>query len=171
LVAALPQEQDVLVTTRTRQTAAPVIASLAPDLIVCASFPQRIPDEVTAIPRYGAVNYHPGPLPRGRGPNPQRLIYEGDQTATGTLHRIAPELDSGPILSQRTRRLPDALTRGDILGAWVDLFVEALDEGIARAVAGEPGDPQDEALATYVAPFTLKERLLCWDEPALTSQL
>jgi methionyl-tRNA formyltransferase len=170
LIAALPPEQDVLLTTRMRCTVAPVIAALAPDLIVAGTFPHRIPPEVTAIPRYGAVNLHPAPLPRGRGPNPPRLIYEGDLTVAGTVHRIAPEFDTGPILSQHTRRLPDEVTSEMILAAWGELLVAALDEAVARAVAGEPGIVQDEALATYAAPFSAEERWLCWDEPALTIQ-
>lgn len=170
LIAALPPEQDALVTTRMRRTAAPVIAALAPDLIICASFPHKIPPEVTAIPRYGAVNYHPAPLPRGRGPNPQRLIYEGEMAAYGTLHRIAPGFDAGPILSQRKRELPADLTGTDIINAWIALLPETLDEGVQRAVAGEAGATQDEGLASYAAPFTDDETWLDWREPARTIQ-
>jgi methionyl-tRNA formyltransferase len=68
LVESLPPTQDVLITTRMRRTVAPVLAALEPDLIISATFPHRIPSEVTAIPRYGALNLHPAPLPRGRGP-------------------------------------------------------------------------------------------------------
>jgi methionyl-tRNA formyltransferase len=170
LIAALPPEQDALVTTRLRRTAAPAIAAIKPDLIICASFPHRIPPEITAIPRYGAVNYHPAPLPRGRGPNPQRLIYEGEMAAYGTLHRIVPELDAGPILSQRRRELAPDLAGNDILDAWVELMVETLHEGVERAVSGEPGEAQADHLATYAAPFTMEETVLHWDEPARTIQ-
>jgi methionyl-tRNA formyltransferase len=170
LVAALPPGQDVLVTRRLKATAAPTIAALAPDLIISATFPRRIPPEVTAIPRFGAVNLHPAPLPRGRGPNPIRLLYEGDLTAAASLHRIAPDFDAGPVLAQHARRLPDAVTPEDVRAAWSDLLLAALDEGVARAVAGDPGEPQDETRATYAAPFTEAERLLSWHEPALTIQ-
>jgi methionyl-tRNA formyltransferase len=170
LIAMLPAQQDVLVSSRLRRTVAPVLAALSPDLIISASFPHRIPPAVTGIPRYGAVNLHPAPLPRGRGPNPQRLIYEGDLTVTGTLHRIVPEFDAGAILSQRERRLPDDVSGEAIFAAWKDLLAEALDEGVARAVSGEPGETQEEALATYAAPFTEAEYWLDWDEPARTIQ-
>lgn len=170
LVDHVPPDQDVLVTRRLRTVAAPVIASLAPDLIVSATFPLRIPPEVTAIPRFGAVNLHPAPLPRGRGPNPQRLIYDGDLTAGGTVHRIAPEFDAGAILSRHTRRLPDAVTPETIFAAWAELLTAALDDGTARAIAGDPGSPQDDAEATYAAPFTPADHVLTWDEPALTIQ-
>lgn len=170
LIEAAPRNQDILITTRLRRTAAPVIAALAPDLIVSATFPHRIPPEVTAIPRLGAVNLHPAPLPRGRGPNPQRMIYEGDLTVAGTLHRIVPEFDAGPILSQHLRQLPADITPELILRSWLELVGTALEEGTRRAAAGELGDVQDESLATYCAPFTAEEYWLSWAEPALTVQ-
>lgn len=170
LVASLPTEQDVLITGRPKRVAAPLIAALAPDLLISATFPQRIPPEVTAIPRFGAVNLHPAPLPRGRGPNPGRLLYEGDLTVAGSLHRIGPEFDAGPVLSRHERRLPPAVTPELVSATWGELLTEALDEGVARAVAGEWGEPQDDAQATYAAPYTDEERRLRWDEPALTLQ-
>ena len=170
MVAAAPATQDILVTTRLRRTAAPMIAALAPDLIVSATFPHRIPPEVTAIPLYGAVNLHPAPLPRGRGPNPPRLIYEGDLTVAGALHRIEPEFDAGAVLSLHQRTLPADVTPEAIVTAWTELLAAALEEGVPRAVAGEWGEPQDEARATYAATFTDEEHWLTWDEPALTVQ-
>src|ERR687896_405123 len=119
LPLVLPESQDVLVSAKLDTVAPRAIAPLEPDLVISSAFPRRIPPEVTAIPRYGAVNLHPAPLPRGRGPNPARLIYEGDLTAGGALHRIEPE---------------------------------------------------DEALASYAAPFTEAEHWLSWDEPARTIQ-
>jgi methionyl-tRNA formyltransferase len=170
LIDVVPAGQDILITNRLRRTAAPVIAALQPDLIVSATFPRRIPAEVTAIPRLGAVNVHPAPLPRGRGPNPVRLIYEGNLIAGAALHRISPEFDAGAILSRREQRLPDAVTPEIIFGAWLEMVAAVFDEGMRRAIAGEPGEPQDERLASYAAPFTDKEHWLTWDEPALTVQ-
>jgi len=166
LLAAVPPSQDVLVTTRLRRTAAPVIRALAPDLIISATFPHRIPASLTVIPRYGALNLHPAPLPAGRGPNPQRLIYEGHPTIGASLHRLAPEFDAGHILSRQERPVPPDLTPELILSTWGELLTAALDEGVPRAVAGEEGDVQDDSLATYAAPFSDEERWLDWSEPA-----
>jgi methionyl-tRNA formyltransferase len=171
LVESLPPTQDVLITTKMRRTVAPVLAALAPDLIISATFPHRIPPEVTAIPRYGALNLHPAPLPRGRGPNPMRMIYEGDTMVGGTVHRIEPEWDAGPILAQHRTHLPDDATPEAIFSTWAELLTAALDEGVPRAVAGEAGEPQDEQLATYGTQFTEAERWLTWDRPSRLLQL
>lgn len=170
VVALAPPETDILVTTRPRRVALPLIRALEPDLIISGSFPYRIPQEIVATARYGAMNLHPAPLPAYRGPNPMRLVYEGFPTMGATLHRIVEEFDAGPILSQPTAPLPEWVTPEtiqELLGSLVD---RAIEEGTARAVAGEPGTPQDESLATYAAPFTEEEHRLDWTEPARVLQ-
>jgi methionyl-tRNA formyltransferase len=170
LIAAAPPTQNFLVTQRMKGVAAPVIRALAPDLVLSATFPHRIPPEIVAIPRLGAVNLHPTPLPRGRGSNPMRLIYEGDREISGALHRITPEWDAGPILGLQTRPLPEDLTEQALGAAMMDAVGAALDEGVERAIAGESGAPQDETAATYAAAFTDAECRLDWSELGRTLQ-
>jgi methionyl-tRNA formyltransferase len=172
LLDLVGDQRDVLVTKRLRGTAAPVMAALEPDLLVSAAFPRRIPVEMTSIPRLGAVNLHPAPLPRGRGPNPQRMVYEGEPVIGAALHRTTEEFDAGAILSRREEPLPDAgrLTPESIFEIWRRLLAEVIEEGTARVLAGELGDAQDEALASYAGPFTDDECWLDWHEPAATLQ-
>ena len=162
-------ELDVLSTKRLRAVAAPLVAALEPDLVVSAAFPRRIPAEITRVPRYGAVNLHPAPLPRGRGPCPQRLTYEGDETVGATLHRTGEDFDTGAVLSVKERPLrDDELTPTGLMAAWAELLAAVLDEGARRAVAGEAGEPQDESLASYAGRFTDEERCLDWSAPTRT---
>ncbi len=170
VVANVPPETDILVTTRPRRVALPLIRALEPDLIISGSFPYRIPQEIVATARYGAMNSHPAPLPYYRGPNPVRLVYEGFPTVGATLHRIVEEFDAGAILSQPTAPLPEWVTPETILEMLGSLIAQAIEEGTARAIAGEPGTPQDESLATYAAPFTEEEHWLNWAEPAQVLQ-
>ncbi len=162
----IPATQEILATNKLRTVAAPAIEELAPDLVVSVTFPLRIPVEVTRIPKFGALNVHPSPLPLGRGPNPQRTIYEGERLLGATAHRIAPEFDAGEILAQRTRPWRDGATTDDVLRAWYEMVAEVLAEGAARAAAGEQGAPQDEGVATYAGKFTDEERWLSFAEPA-----
>ncbi len=170
IVAQAPPETDILVTTRPRRVALPLIRALEPDLIISGSFPYRIPQEIVATARYGAMNSHPAPLPYYRGPNAVRLVYEGFPTMGATLHRIVEEFDAGPILSQPTTPLPEWVTPESVMEMWGSLIAQAIEEGTMRAIAGDPGTPQDESLATYAAPFTEEEHWLDWAEPAQTLQ-
>lgn len=170
LSGSIPDEQDLLVTTRLRTTAASVVGALCPDLIISATFSRRIPPEVTSVPRFGALNLHPSPLPRGRGPNPARTIYDGDPTIGVTLHRIEPEFDTGAVLARFEEPLGEQPTGAGVRERWMALQRQALDAGVPRAVAGEWGEPQAEADATYAARFTPDEHWLRWDEPVATIQ-
>ncbi|CAA9544254.1 MAG: Methionyl-tRNA formyltransferase [uncultured Thermomicrobiales bacterium] len=165
VVALSPPGLDVFVTTRVRR-AIPLIAALAPDLIVSASFPYRIPPEIVAIPRHGAINVHPAPLPAYRGPNMARAIYDGAATFGVTVHRTAEDYDTGGILAQEVRPMPAQPSTESVFALLKECAAAALDAGAARAFADEAGESQDEALATYAAPFTDAERWLRWAEPA-----
>jgi methionyl-tRNA formyltransferase len=164
LVELAAPHNPVLVTSKMR-AAAPLIAAAQPDLLISATFPHKLPASLTSIPRLGAYNLHPTPLPQGRGPNPQRLIYEGAETVGATLHQTSAVFDGGAIFSRQEAPLPAELTSEAIFSIWRQLASAALEEGLARALAGEPGEPQDEALASYGAPFTPEERWLSWDRP------
>ena len=170
ILALAPPEQEVLVTTRPRRVVAPLVAALQPDLIISFSFPYRLPDEILAVPRLGAVNLHPAALPAYRGPHPERAIYDGAPLLGATLHRTAAEFDTGAILSRRTAPLPADASPENIVATWGPLMMGALMEGLARAVAGDPGEPQDEAGASYAGAFTEAERLLSWELPMAVLQ-
>ncbi len=164
LVDVAAPRHPVLVTSKMR-AAAPMIAAVQPDLLISATFPHKLPASVTSIPRLGAFNLHPTPLPQGRGPNPQRRVFEGADTIGATLHQTTAEFDAGPIFSQKEAPLPEDLTLETIFSTWRPLVEAVLDEGMARVLAGEAGEPQDETQASYGAPFTPEERWLRWDRP------
>lgn len=166
MVMDLPDQTNVLITRKLRTVAAPVIDALRPDVIISAAFPRLIPTEILEIPKYGAINCHPSPLPAGRGPTPQRLIYEGDERVGATVHRTAAEFDTGAILAQRIAPLPEDLNGTGIMQAWRDLLGPCLDEAVPRLVAGDPGEPQDPAAASEAPFFTEEEMLLDLTEPS-----
>lgn len=169
IIAQAPPEQDILVTTGMRRIV-PLLAALEPDLILSFTLPFRLPPEVTALPRHGAVNLHPAPLPAYRGPNPARMVYNGEPALGATLHRTAEAFDTGAIFSRQEAPAPAEITRATILQTWTELALRALDEGVPRALAGDPGTPQEEANASYAASFTSAEMWLEWALPATTLQ-
>lgn len=169
ILAKTPPKQDIFITTR-MQRPVPLLRELAPDLVLSFTFPYRIPPGVVAIPKYGAVNLHPAPLPLYRGPNPLRLFYDGHPVVGSTLHWTAAEYDTGNILAKVEAPVPEDRSIEKLMGAWMSTMGPALEQGVARAVAGDPGEPQDEAQASYGGRFTAEERLLDWNLPAALFQ-
>jgi methionyl-tRNA formyltransferase len=164
LIAGLPPRQDILISTH-MQRVADHVRAVEPDLIVSFTFPYRIPPEVRAIPRLGAVNLHPTPLPRYRGPNPWRMIFDGSPAVGATLHWMDDEFDTGHILSVREEPLAVDAEPEAAYGVWAGTMAATMEEGLARALAGEPGWAQDPAQASYGARFEEHEQWLHWDLP------
>jgi len=68
------------------------------EALVVASYNWRIENWQRYL-KY-AVNFHPSPLPIGRGPDPlPRAIQENLGSWGVTCHRLAPEIDAGDILA------------------------------------------------------------------------
>ena len=165
IVAAAPRGTDVLVSNRPAHWAA-MLAPLRPDLIVSASFPWVIPDDVIALPRLGAINLHGGLLPERRGPNSFGWAYRlGDPEVGFTVHWLESGLDTGPILGQL--RVPTGDGYFDELLPTLFAQLPGLMAGaLAKVAAGDPGAPQDESQAFYASDFDEEYRLIDWGRPA-----
>lgn len=158
LVRSLPKDQPFLSVMELTQ-ASPLLRSMGADLIISATFPSLIPVEFNDCAKFGAVNLHPTPLPKYRGPNPARMIFEGSSMGA-TLHRIDSNFDSGRILCVRECQLPSQLSVEGIWSTWIPLLQSALEEGIEQAARGVEGTAQLHENATYAAPFSVEDELL-----------
>lgn len=167
LVRDAPADLDVVVPA-TREGMAPLLRTYEPDLFLCLGFPWKIPAEALAVPKLGAVNGHPSLLPRYRGPSPVAwAIRNGDEEIGFTFHRMDAELDTGPVLAQGTMALADEHSYEELEPKFASLAGELLPRALARAESGDPGDPQDESLASYQSFFGPDYAWIDWTRPAL----
>ncbi len=75
------------------------IRSLAPDLIVTASYGKMLPDELLGIPRFGCINIHPSLLPEYRGADPIFWqLFHGCRNSGVSIFKMTSNLDQGEIL-------------------------------------------------------------------------
>lgn len=76
------------------------LSELGCDVLVVAGYPWRIPKWRGAV-RY-ALNFHPSPLPEGRGPYPlYRAILDARDTWGASAHVLDADFDTGPVLARR----------------------------------------------------------------------
>ncbi|MEA2513735.1 MAG: methionyl-tRNA formyltransferase [Thermomicrobiales bacterium] len=168
VVEAAEPEVEVIISTHPRRWAA-MVAPMRPDLIVSAAFPMRIPKDVIELPRLGAINGHPALLPKYRGPNPQGWVFRNNDAETGyTIHRLACDFDAGPILAQARVPVCDEDDTGSVFERLMPLLPGVFAEAFARVARGEPGEVQDEALASGAPFFEDCWQRIDWSRPART---
>ncbi|HEV2072650.1 MAG TPA: formyltransferase family protein [Thermomicrobiales bacterium] len=134
---------------------------IAPDLIVVACFPWRLPEWIVSLPRLGSLNIHPSLLPDGRGPEPVFWAFRWGLSRTGvTFHFMDAGWDTGPLVAQREMIIPEDATVVTLeqslarLGA--HLLTEHLPPALDQPLAARP---QPVCAARY-APFPGADDLL-----------
>jgi methionyl-tRNA formyltransferase len=144
LIASVPPGLDVLMPGR-RAAIAPLLEAVRPDLVVCMGFPWKVPADALAVPPLGWLNGHPSLLPRHRGPVPVAwAIRRGDEELGITFHFMDADLDTGPIVAQRTFPLGEFAEPDELYGSIGPVVGDALHEALEKIAAGERGAPQPE---------------------------
>lgn len=119
------------------QAVADALRAAAPDLIVTFHFDQVLSPETIGLARLGGINVHPALLPRHRGPVPTiHALADGDRAFGVTLHRLAPTIDAGAILSQAVADLPadvTATSAATLLHARARPMMDTILDGVARS--------------------------------------
>ncbi len=101
------------------------LAALSPDVLLNVHSLHPIAPAILAVPRLGAFNLHPGPLPAYAGLDaPLWAVYHRETKHGVTLHRMTAEIDGGPILWRRDFALTPRETG-------LSLFLRCIEEGLA----------------------------------------
>jgi len=120
-----------------------------PDVILCKSFGEIIPDFFLKYPKYGAINVHYSLLPLYRGAVPiQKAILDGAEITGISIVKMVEKFDAGPILSQHTEKiLPNDTNLSlrerlvkltgeilpDILYKWCNNEIDAIEQNHQKA--------------------------------------
>ena len=160
----LPADLDILIPAR-RGSIAPLLESKRPDLVVCMGFPWKVPVAALAVPRLGWINGHPSLLPHHRGPVPVAwTIRDGEDEFGVTFHRMDAELDTGPILAQRTLPVGRLCEPDEFYGRMGPVVMEVLGEALANLGAGVEAAVQEGG--DYQSFFGDEDAVLDFSRPA-----
>lgn len=166
LIDARPAHLDILVANGPRRFAQ-LLAALEPDLAISSGFPVRIPEDALAVPRHGVVNGHPALLPRYRGPNPLGwALRNGDSELGFTFHRMDADFDTGHVLVQGTTPLAGADRAEVVFERMFGVAASLLPRALERVQAGDAGDAQVEAGASYAGLFEPEYAEIDWTRSA-----
>jgi methionyl-tRNA formyltransferase len=126
--------------------------------------------EVLEAPRLGSFNLHPGPLPRYAGLNSVCwAIYRGERQHGVTLHKLAPEIDAGPVVYQESVDLGSEETGLSLTVKCVNIgvpLISRLLEAAAQGPSNIPLIPQDLSKRKYFGREVPENGNLSWNRPA-----
>jgi len=141
-------------------TAFNILRELAPDILVVVAYGKILPDDILALPRYGAINVHGSLLPKYRGAAPiQWAVLNGDGTTGVTTMYLAHDMDAGDIIYTTETPIGEFETAGELFDRLMDMGAELLDKTLKDLEAGTaPRMPQNHSEATYVG---MLDKSLC----------
>lgn len=138
-----------------------LLAKYEPDIMLMATFDQKIPLRISTIPRMGAINIHPSLLPKYRGPTPTHwAIINGESESGVTFHYISEEFDLGDILVQERTSI-DELADGELRRKLADLASSMIHPFLVKYMNGELNPkPQNKDEGSYYPKVTSKEGIV-----------
>lgn len=141
-------------------TALAQIKALEPDILVVVAYGCILPDDILAVPKYGAINVHGSLLPKYRGAAPiQWAVLNGDKVTGVTTMYLASEMDTGDIIYTAETEIGEYETSGELFDRLKDMGAELLVKTLRDIDAGTaPRAPQDHSKASYV---TMLDKSIC----------
>ena len=133
------------------EDAAAQLRELSPDLLVVVAYGQILPDEILAIPRYGAINVHGSLLPKYRGAAPiQWAVLNGDRSTGVSTMYLSHDMDAGDLIYTEETEIGETETSGEVFDRLMEMGASLLVRTIHAIEQGTaPRIPQDHALASY----------------------
>lgn len=134
-------------------TAYEQIKALAPDILVVVAYGRILPDNILALPKFGAVNVHGSLLPRYRGAAPiQWAVLNGDKiTGVSTMY-LASEMDTGDVIYTAETEIGEFETSGELFDRLMLMGADLLAKTLRDIESGTaPRTPQDHSKASYVS--------------------
>lgn len=146
------------------------LREVQPDLIISAGFSRIIPAEILALPKAGAFNCHPSPLPQYAGPNPWFwMLRKGEAEGAVTIHRMVPAVDAGPIAAQIKFTIPPSMTYQEFYNLTSILSARTLCELLMdRKFTLADTSEQDLSRRTYFPAPKEEDYRINWESPATT---
>lgn len=128
------------------------IKALEPDILVVVAYGRILPDDILAVPKYGAVNVHGSLLPKYRGAAPiQWSVINGDKVTGVSTMYLASEMDTGDVIYTDSTEIGEYETSGELFDRLMKMGAELLVKTLRDIDAGvAPRTPQNHSEATYV---------------------
>ncbi|MCA9861383.1 MAG: methionyl-tRNA formyltransferase [Thermomicrobiales bacterium] len=143
------------------------LVDAAADLFVVAAFGLIFRQRTLDIPRFGALNIHPSPLPRYRGASPiMAAVLEGDQQTGVCLMAMDTGIDTGDVVSFEPVVVAQDDTTESLGARLADVAATQLVRDAPRWVSGELRAMPQVGAASLTRTLTKADGQIDWTRPA-----
>lgn len=149
---------------------AATLMATQPDVLLNVHSLHIVHSDVLRVPKWGAYNLHPGPLPRYAGINaPSWAIYRGETSYGVTLHQMDSGIDTGAIVYEQEFSLTSRESALTVYSRCVReglLLVDRLLEQLSVNPEHLPYKPNPRAERQYFGRSVPNEGKITWTWPA-----
>lgn len=162
---SFPSDKETSWLYENEQTAIDTLEPFKADLLISASYGQRIPTKTITDAKYGGLNVHPSLLPRWRGADPVPwAILSGDHQTGATIVTLSPEFDEGKIIAQKKHAITPVDETDSLRAKLFSMGAELLAEVITDYLSGKlKGSSQKTEAASYARRLTRNDGFIPWD--------
>ena len=145
------------------------LAGFGADLFVVIAF-KILPEVIFTLPPLGTINVHASLLPRYRGAAPiQRAVEAGERESGVTVFKIMKQVDTGPILLQKSIPIGPDETAQHLYERLSNLAAVSLNESYHRLHSGQClWISQNNSSATQAPKLQKEEACIKWSDSATT---
>lgn len=164
---ALKHELPVFQPVKMRDgTALEMLKSLEPDILVVVAYGRILPDDILALPKFGAINVHGSLLPKYRGAAPiQWSVLNGDPVTGVTTMYLASEMDTGDIIYTDETPIGEKESSGELFDRLMNMGAELLVKTLRSIENGTaPRIPQEHDKASYVGMLDKSYSPIDWNK-------
>lgn len=135
-----------------------------PDLLICASYGEKIPITIIESAKYRGLNVHPSLLPRWRGADPVPwAIMDGDRQTGVSIVTLSREFDQGKIIAQKKLPITPQDTSDPLRTKLFTMGAQLLIEALPDYISGKnKGTPQKTESEPYAKRFTRDDGFEPW---------
>ena len=121
------------------------------NLVVSVAASEIFKDKILNLPKFGCINIHSSPLPKYRGMMPNFwTLYNNEEYAWVTIHKMVKKLDDGPILLQDKFLINNNETYNSLAKRSKEFAAKLLFEALEQINKGKVNYlPNDFSKATY----------------------
>ena len=158
-VLSFPSGKEKSWTFENEQTVVDTLEPFQADLLISASYGQKIPTRTIADAAHGGLNVHPSLLPRWRGADPVPwAILSGDHQTGVTIVTLSEQFDKGKIIALKKVPITNLDTSDPLRTRLFELGANLLLDSLPTYLTSK-GDALQDLVLQGVAPTPYARRL------------